>query len=183
MTIEPREPGGGGAPALPPPPAAARAMGVPWPIWASLGGNLVLFFAKLGCFLATGSLAVAASLAGLVPPRVFASVLVVHRSPPLRRRRRPVELDCPRRRLRRRGRLSVSMGSSLVVIPVRYPLRRTTSLATSSSRCGLVPETKAQAAAREAREAAAGGARRGGRGRLRPVAILRGRAANVNSAP
>ena len=54
---------GAGAPAAStPPPARARAavlvraMGrgaLPWPVWASLGGNVVLFFAKLGCLLAT----------------------------------------------------------------------------------------------------------------------------------
>ena len=32
-----------------------------WPVWASLAGNAALFAAKLACFLATGSLAVAAS--------------------------------------------------------------------------------------------------------------------------
>lgn len=35
---------------------------LPWPVWASLAANVVLFAAKLTCFLATGSLAVAASL-------------------------------------------------------------------------------------------------------------------------
>ena len=34
----------------------------PWPVWASLFANAVLFTAKLACFLLTGSLAVAASL-------------------------------------------------------------------------------------------------------------------------
>jgi divalent metal cation (Fe/Co/Zn/Cd) transporter len=35
---------------------------VPWPVWASLVANAVLFAAKLACYIATGSLAVAASL-------------------------------------------------------------------------------------------------------------------------
>ena len=36
---------------------------LPWPLVASVTANVVLFVTKLGCYLATGSLAVAASLA------------------------------------------------------------------------------------------------------------------------
>ena len=35
---------------------------LPWPVWASLAANIVLFAAKLACYIATRSLAVAASL-------------------------------------------------------------------------------------------------------------------------
>lgn len=35
---------------------------LPWPVWASLAANIVLFAAKLACYLTTRSLAVAASL-------------------------------------------------------------------------------------------------------------------------
>jgi len=70
--IRPRAPAGAGS-AAPPPvpaPAAVSAMGsLPWPVWASLASNLLLFCAKLGSFLATGSLSIAASLAGQ-PPRL-----------------------------------------------------------------------------------------------------------------
>jgi hypothetical protein len=35
---------------------------LPWPVWASLAANVVLFAAKLACYLTTRSLAIAASL-------------------------------------------------------------------------------------------------------------------------
>jgi hypothetical protein len=41
------------------PPSMAR---LPWPVWASLAANAILFAAKLVCYITTGSYAVAASL-------------------------------------------------------------------------------------------------------------------------
>ena len=35
---------------------------LPWPVWASLAANAILFAAKLVCYITTGSYAVAASL-------------------------------------------------------------------------------------------------------------------------